>query len=198
MEQIAFWIGFFVGRFIAAIMILSLVLAFVRNQTRTKIILSGVVGCLFATFISFAGDINGRLLTWFLTEFLLLMEFIPLLAVFALATFLTVWRRWNTQEWFAKKLPWLAGILYGFILILALPAEVKEQMDIRQIAQEMTLRQFFALPNDQKADIAAKIAGVKDGYLFDCIRANQNSQEAQNFLLKEVIDVCRDLVRVRD
>ena len=72
--------------------------------------------------------------------------------------------------------------------------EVKEQYEIQQVAKEMTLKQFFALPEYERRETAYKIAGVKDGDLFGCVQANQKSPDAQDFLLKEVIDVCRELI----
>ena len=192
--QIVFWLGFIGGRFIVATMILSLVLVFVRNQTRKNIIIAAIIGCLIATFLGFCGYIDGRLLTWPLARFLLLNALIDNGIAFIIAVLLTIWRRWNTKKWFTKRLPWFAGVLYGLILLIAFPMEVKEQYEIQQVAKEMTLKQFFALPEYERRETAYKIAGVKDGDLFGCVQANQKSPDAQDFLLKEVIDVCRELI----
>lgn len=192
--QIVFWLGFIGGCFIVATMILSLVLVFVRNQTRKNIIIAAIIGCLIATFLGFCGYIDGRLLTWPLARFLLLNALIANGIAFIIAVLLTIWRRWNTKKWFTKRLPWFAGVLYGLILLIAFPMEVKEQYEIQQVAKEMTLKQFFALPEYERRETAYKIAGVKDGYLFGCVQANQKSPDAQDFLLKEVIDVCRELI----
>ncbi|MBR6356162.1 MAG: hypothetical protein IKR92_04840 [Alphaproteobacteria bacterium] len=194
MTNAIFWMLFLGGRFLGAVLILSLVLAFVRNQTRKNIIIAGVIGFLFATFLGFCGYIDGRLLTWPLARFLLLNALIDNGIAFIIAILLTIWRHWNTQKWFAKVLPWIAGVLYGLILLIAFPMEVKDQYEIQQVATEMTLKQFFAMPEYDKREATFKIVGVKDGNIFGCVQANEKSPDAQDFLLKEVIDACRDII----
>ncbi len=194
MIDATFWMLFLGGRFLGAVMILSLVLAFVRNQTRKNIIIAGVIGCFIAVLINFSGSIDGRLLTWPLTKLLLLMASVPFVIVFTVATILVIWRRWNTQKWFTNMMPLISGLLYGSILIFILPMEIKEQYEIQQTAKEMTMKDFFALSEYEQRETAYKIAGVKDENIFGCVQANEKSPDAQDFLLKEVIDACRDII----
>ena len=191
--NIAYWCGFLFGRFVAVMLTLSLILVVVRNQTRKNIIIAAFVGCVITTLISIAGDVNGRLLTPNLFKYLLLVEAIPLVAVFVIATFLIIWRKWNTQKWFAKGLPWVGGVLYGLILCLLLPQEIKKQYEIQKIAQEMTFRQFNELPNSIKSEVAYKILGINDAAVFNCVKASQESANVQDVKFKEIMDICRDI-----
>lgn len=194
MTAIAYWLGFLIGRFTGALMILSLVLVFVRNQTRKNIVIAGIIAFLIAIFINFAGDINGRLLTWPLAKFLLLVNAVPNFVVFAIATVLIVWRRWNTQKWFAKVLPWIAGILYGALLCFVLPKEIEEQYEIQQTAKEMTLKQLYELSDNEQRIMVYKINGMPEGFVFGCVDGGKSMPELHNYKLKEVVEGCRNLM----
>ena len=189
--QIVFWTGFFGRYFIEAVLLLGLVLAFVHNQTRKNIIIAGMIACLLAIFINFAGDLDGRLLIWPLTEFLLLFVSVPNLIVFVLAILLTIWRQWNTKKCFTKVLPWVSGVLFGLILCLTLPTEIKEQYEIQKIAKEMTTKQFFELPEYDQREITYKIVGMKLANVFACLQYSQNKTEAQDKLIRDEIENCR-------
>lgn len=192
--EIIFWIGFIGGRFLGALLVLSLVLAFVRNQTRKNIVISGVIAYLIATFLSFCGSLDGRLMTWLLAKFLLLQTIIIDAVIFAIATLLTICFHWNTKKGFTRDMPLVAGILYGLLICIILPIEIKEQYEIQKIAHEMTYRQFNELDNYNKTVIAYKIAGIKDGYIFNCIRASREAENIQDVKFKEIVDACRDII----
>ncbi len=191
---IAYWVGFIGGRMLSAILILSLVLAFVRNQTRKNIVIAGVIAYFIAVFFNVCGNIDGRLLTWPLAKFLLLNALMVNGVVFAVITLLTIWRHWNTQKWFAKGMLWVAGVLYGLVIFLAFPMEIKEQYEIRKIAHELTYRQFNALEDYEKAVITYKMAGVKDANIYKCVRASQESDSIQDIKFKEIVETCRDII----
>ena len=191
---IGFWVGLIFGRLSAALMILSLVLAFVSNQTRKNIIIAGVTACLITTFIGFCGNINGRLLTWNLTEHLLLRELIFNIVSFSVMTALVIWRQWNTKKWFAKVIPWVAGIIYGGMLCLSLPAAIQEQYEIRHIAREMTLKQLYELPDNEQRIMIYKINGMPESFVFGCVDGGKDIPELHNYKLREVVEGCRNLM----
>lgn len=188
--QIAFWTGFIGGRFLGAIALLSLVLLFVRNQTRKNIIIAGIIACVIAILINFAGAIDGRLLTLPLAEFLLFLVAVPNVVFFALVTLLTIWRRWNSQKWFAKGMPWVACILCGLTLCFVLPREVKEQFEIQKIAKEMTLKQFFDLPEATQRETVYRIAGMKRENIFEGVKHYQDASD-QDSLLRDAVEKSR-------
>lgn len=194
--ELAFWFCEFMGRLFAAIAILSLVTAFVRHQTRRNLLIASAISFVVVLLLSFNGSINGRLLSWFSIKNLAIKVFIPNIITCSIATILMFMCHWNTQKWFAKKLPWFAGIFYGLLLCLSLPMVIKEQFDIQNTAQELTLKQWgkFSNVSEQKT-LGYKIIGMADAGVLSCLYGAYDSlAEDEDYLLKNASDVCRKLV----
>ena len=193
--QIALWFCSFMGRLFAAIAILSLVTAFVRNQTRRNLLIASVIAFLVVLLLSFNGSINGRLLSLFSVKYLAIKILIPNIITCTIATALMFACHWNTQKWFAKILPWFAGIFYGLILCLSLPMVIKEQIEIQKLAQELTLKQWGNLPENEQIGTGYKIIGAADADILACMYgAHDSLKENEDYLFRDISGVCRKLV----
>lgn len=192
------WISYLIiditSRCFAALMILSFVMVFFKNKTRKNVLTASVIAWLIMILLNFSGSIDGRLLTLPLTIGLLITTAILTFVPLAILTAIVLYEHLAEKKWFAKKLPWVAGILYGFILFVGVPMTVLEQYKMQKMASELTVKQWAQMPEREQYAIGYKFIGTEEREIFDCARITaQRLTKENDQLLMEVIDICSEV-----
>ena len=169
-------------------------MVFFKNKTRKNVLTASVIAWLIMILLNFSGSIDGRLLTLPLTIGLLITTAILTFVPLAILTAIVLYEHLAEKKWFAKKLPWVAGILYGFILFVGVPMTVLEQYKMQKMASELTVKQWAQMPEREQYAIGYKFIGTEEREIFDCARITaQRLTKENDQLLMEVIDICSEV-----
>lgn len=118
---------------------MSFALVFDKRKTHKSIILTSAWVTIIWSLLEIPGNLDGRLISWHLFFSMFISNMISSIIAITIVDFVIIKDRLYEKAWYTKKVPWIAGIIYGLIFILVTPLIVIEQINLHKKQQELSV-----------------------------------------------------------